>query len=80
VKSWIEPTTTGVTDALRAAVDGHPLIAEMLARRGFTDPERALAFLDPSRYRSAAPDDLPDMARAVSRLEIALAQELLVHC
>lgn len=75
MKTWIEPTTTGVTDALRAAVDGHPLIAETLARRGFTDPTRALAFLDPSRYRSTSPYDLPDMARAVSRLETALAQD-----
>src|SRR5690606_36153781 len=44
-----------ISDALREAVGGHPLVAELLARRGFAEPDAALAFLDPARYRPAPP-------------------------
>jgi single-stranded-DNA-specific exonuclease len=75
VKTWIEPVVTEVSPALRAAVGGHPLVAEMLARRGLADPPRALAFLEPARYVSASPFELPDMAQAVSRLVQAIASD-----
>ncbi|HOA25130.1 MAG TPA: single-stranded-DNA-specific exonuclease RecJ [Aggregatilineales bacterium] len=66
---WQLPSTDiRIDDALREAVGGHPLVAEILARRGLTDPARALAFLDPARYRPASPDDLPDLCAAAERL------------
>ena len=57
-----------ISDALREAVGGHPLVAELLARRGFAEPDAALAFLDPARYRPAPPDDLPGLCAAAERL------------
>ncbi|HLV44919.1 MAG TPA: hypothetical protein VKY39_08170, partial [Aggregatilineales bacterium] len=57
-----------VSDALREAVGGHPLVAELLVRRGFAEPDAALAFLDPARYQPAPPDDLPGLCAAAERL------------
>ncbi|HEB66251.1 MAG TPA: single-stranded-DNA-specific exonuclease RecJ [Chloroflexi bacterium] len=64
-----------VPEDLRRAVGGHPLVAELLYRRGITTPEAARAFLDPSAYRPASPLDLPDMARAVALLQEALGAQ-----
>jgi single-stranded-DNA-specific exonuclease len=72
--AWIEPQDIRVPEALRAAVGGHPLVAETLARRGLADVEAALAFLDPDRYEPAPATDLPNLARAVERLERAIRQ------
>ncbi len=72
MRPWLTPPPVTVPAALAAAVGGHPLVAEMLARRGFTDPAAALAFLDPARYTPAAASELPGMARAVTRLGRAL--------
>ena len=58
--------------ALRSAVGGHPLVAQVLARRGWTDPRAALAFLDPAHYSPAPPDDLPDLCAAAERLLAAV--------
>ena len=69
---WQEPTPVAVPDGLRSAVVGHPLVAELLARRGIQSPEAALAFLDPDRYIAAVPFDLPDMDRGVERLQQAM--------
>jgi single-stranded-DNA-specific exonuclease len=65
---WILPTEPVATDELRAAAGGHPLVAEILARRGYSDAESARAFLDPSCYRPATPSDLPDLDKAAGRL------------
>lgn len=72
MKEWIEPHDVCVPEALQAAVGGHPLVAETLVRRGLTDAEAAGAFLDPNRYSPAAPTDLPNVSRAVERLERAI--------
>jgi len=74
VKDWIEPQKVRVPDALRSAVGGHPLVAETLARRGFTDVETARAFLDPARYQPTPPAELPHLVRAAERLERAIRQ------
>jgi len=74
-KTWREPLEIAPSDALRAAVGGHPLVAATLERRAYTTPERALAFLDPALYTPASPYDLPDMDRAVARLEEAIARD-----
>ena len=72
MRPWLEPQPVTVPAALAAAVGGHPLVAETLARRGFTDPAAARAFLDPGRYTPAPASALPDMARAVTRLGRAI--------
>ncbi len=70
---WIDPEETSVPEALHQAVGGHPLVAAILARRGYADVESARAFLDPTCYTPASPFALPDMAEAVARLERAIA-------
>jgi len=71
---WIDPPAINVPKALRAAVGGHPLVAQTLARRGFTDVAAAKAFLDPDHYQPAPPSDLPNLDRAVERLEEAIGR------
>jgi single-stranded-DNA-specific exonuclease len=72
VPLWFEPPDITVSDDLRAAVGGHPLVAEMLARRGITSVGAARAFLDPACYTPAAGSELPGMDSAVRRLEVAI--------
>ena len=74
MREWIEPGTVATSRALAAAVGGHPLVAEALARRGITQPAQARAFLDPDHYIPSAPAALPGLSRAVTRLRRALAQ------
>ncbi len=74
MKAWNDPLPVEVPRALRAAVGGHPLIAETLVRRGITDSREARAFLDPSLYRPASPTQLHDLERAAGRLERAVEQ------
>ncbi len=69
---WLEPSPVEIPESLGAAVGGHPLVAEILARRGLTDPAAALAFLDPNRYTPAPPSALPDLERAAQTLYDAI--------
>jgi single-stranded-DNA-specific exonuclease len=69
---WLEPSPVIASDELRAAVGGHPLVAEILVRRGFTSPTSALAFLDPDRYSPSSPEALPDILIAAQRLRDAI--------
>ncbi|OQY21527.1 MAG: single-stranded-DNA-specific exonuclease RecJ [Anaerolineaceae bacterium 4572_32.2] len=74
MSDWIEPLAVKAPEALRIAVGGHPLVAETLARRGFTEVEAARAFLDPDLYQPAPPTDLPNIVTAAERLERAIRQ------
>lgn len=69
---WLEPSPVETPESLRAAVGGHPLVAEILARRGLSDPAAALGFLDPDRYAPAPPSELPDLDLAARTLYDAL--------
>jgi single-stranded-DNA-specific exonuclease len=57
---------------LAAALNLHPLVAEVLWQRGCHDEESARAFLDFTRYTPAPATLLPDMDRAVARLQAAI--------
>jgi single-stranded-DNA-specific exonuclease len=70
---WTEPVSIQVPESLRQAVGGHPLVAEILTRRGILTPEAAQAFLDPGRYTPAPPSALPDLLAAAEHLAEALA-------
>ncbi len=48
------------------------MVAEILARRGLTDPAAALGFLDPERYTPAPPSALPDLELAARALYDAI--------
>ena len=67
-RPWLPPSDILVPVTLAAAVGGHPLVAQTLARRGVTTPAAAVAFLDPNAYLPTPPEALPGMARAVNRL------------
>ena len=69
---WLLVERAGVPVALREAVGGHPLVARLLAQRGF-DPERARAYLDPDCYSPASPHDLRGLTTAVQLLGRAIA-------
>ncbi len=69
---WIHPRPVDVPQDLRAAVGGHPLLAETLVRRGFASVDGALRFLDPAAYEPADPHDLPDLSAAAERLRLAV--------
>jgi single-stranded-DNA-specific exonuclease len=72
MKTWIEPQPVEVLKDLQAAIGGHPLVGEVLTRRGFRDPQAAETFLDPDRYQPASPFDLAGTPAAVQRLEKAI--------
>jgi len=69
---WLEPHPLKVSESLRNAVGGHPLVAEILTRRGFDDVDAALSFLDPDHYRPASPTEIPDVDAAAHRLKEAV--------
>ena len=69
---WIEPASVLVGDELRSAIGGHPLVADILARRGLASPEAALTFIDPDRFLPSPPEELPDLPIAQERLRTAI--------
>ncbi len=69
---WQEPPAVDVPDSLRAAIGGHPLISEHLTRMGISSPTQARRFLSAADYQPASPSDLPDIDRAVNRLDRAI--------
>jgi single-stranded-DNA-specific exonuclease len=72
IKKWTTPSDVVTPPELAAGLDGHPLLPELLARRGITDLEAAQRFLDPDAYQPAPPHELPDMDKAVERIEQAI--------
>jgi single-stranded-DNA-specific exonuclease len=77
---WLEPPDLTIPAGLRKAVGGHPLVTEILARRGITDVETARAFLDPAHYTPSPPTDIPDLALTAELLidSIRRGQRILV--
>lgn len=72
IGKWLEPQEVTVQPSFAQAVGGHPLVAQILMRRGITSPQAARAFLNPTYYSPASPYDLPDMPKAVERLQRAI--------
>ncbi len=72
MRYWLDPQPVTVPADLRDFVGGHPLVAELLARRGITDVAAARAFLDPDAYNPSPPDAMPGMAEAVARVTAAI--------
>ncbi len=70
--TWIDPPETNLPADFREAVGGHPIIAQILSRRGITSPVAALAHMDPHRYTPASPEDFPGMQEACLRIEQAI--------
>lgn len=74
LRRWIEPDPVKVDAGLLAAAGGSSLVAQILTRRGFRDPNTALTFLNPNRYLPAAPELLPGITEACERIERAISQ------
>lgn len=72
MREWLDPKPVTVPDSLREAVGGHSLIAEHLIRKGITTPSDVTQFLSADAYSPASSDELPDMDRAVERLQKAV--------
>ena len=69
---WFDPPDVTPSLELQRVVGGYPIVAQILAQRGFAEIETALAFLDPEIYRPAPPTDLPDLEIAADRLRTAI--------
>ncbi len=66
---WIFPAfDIAVVQHLAQALRVHPLTANILASRGFTDPEQAQAFLNPPLSALHNPVEMAGMAEAADRL------------
>lgn len=67
--------------ALQQEFDLHPLTAQLLFQRGFTNFEELDAFLNPSLAKMYDPFLMKDMARAVHEVLLALdgGQRIIIH-
>ena len=68
---WQPPSEPNIPEEL-LNFTGDPLLAQLLAQRGLTSVDQARAFLDPTCYQPAPPETLPDMDKAVARLQQAI--------
>ncbi|MCD7846357.1 MAG: DHH family phosphoesterase, partial [Oscillospiraceae bacterium] len=76
-KVWNLPTPVAIPEGLTRA--GYaPLLAAVLAARGYTTAEEAAVLLDDGPWELGDPMLLPDMERAVRRLRLAQARGELV--
>ena len=72
---WEEVPVDDAQAAVTAAALGvPPVVARLLCQRGFTDPERAHAFLNPRIDQLHDPFLLLDMREAADRILAAIAQ------
>lgn len=72
VPQWTNPPAVEIPDELRQAIGGPSLLLETLVRRGFSDPVRARAFLDPNTYTNTPATSLPDLAKGAQRITSAI--------
>ncbi len=77
---WHLPTaqaeTTRVT--LIETLGVSPLIAQLLAQRGYSTPSAASAYLSPDHYPPAPPEALPDLVLAADHLRTAIATDTTI--
>jgi single-stranded-DNA-specific exonuclease len=78
-RHWhIKKVDIRAAEKLARSLEMPPVLAEMLVRRGFEDPDNAHSFLYPSLGDLPNPSLLPDMDPAVDRLIRALNQKELI--
>lgn len=81
-KVWrLQPQRPDVRDVLSRALGVSPILAQLLANRGIVDPTEAWAFLRPSLDSLADPFLIPDIERAVERVQRAIKdrEPIVVH-
>lgn len=72
VSQWKEPKPVEIPASLRQEIAGPELLLQTLVRRGYSDPAKAKAFLNPNEYAPASALELPGMETAITRLHKAL--------
>jgi single-stranded-DNA-specific exonuclease len=72
LQRWSIRERVAVPQPIQQWVGGHPLVAETLLRRGFTDEKSIQAFLKADFYQPAGACELPGMASAADRIWRAL--------
>lgn len=72
---WRDPVEP---NALSPLPDLHPLVGQMLARRGISTPEAVQSFLNPDFYAPSPASALPDMDAAVERIAAAIRTKELI--
>lgn len=60
------------------AIGGHPLVAQTLFARGYTDSQQALAFMHADLYQPASAWDFPDMEKAVNLILAAIKNQQII--
>lgn len=73
LRRWVEPKPVEVNREFQAGIGGHPLVSQILVRRGLGKLTSAQAFLDPGSYRPSPAETLPGLLDACRRIEQALA-------
>jgi single-stranded-DNA-specific exonuclease len=69
---WQEPTEQPIPEELASFTSHSPLLAPLLVSRGITTVDQARAFMDPTAYIPAPASVIPDMDRAVNRIQQAV--------
>lgn len=72
---WQGPSSLQYSSELLNLVGDNPIVAQALVQRGFSSPEKALPFLDPAKYKPSHPTDLPDLEKAVARVQLAMRRK-----
>jgi single-stranded-DNA-specific exonuclease len=72
-RQWQEAKPVEAPKPLADLVGGHALVAQHLARKGITSVAAAQRFLYVDRYSPSPSTELPDIDRAVDRLERAIS-------
>jgi single-stranded-DNA-specific exonuclease len=70
--SWNEPVAVEIPAGFRDSIGGHPLLSEVLWRRGFQDPLAVEGWFHASSSNRSDAFDLPDLGKAVERLKSAI--------
>jgi single-stranded-DNA-specific exonuclease len=77
-KKWLEPHKDQLPEGYRAAIGGHPLVAQILFDRGLESVDAAYAFLNPEAFASVSPGDIPGINEAAKRLERAIQNSEMI--
>ncbi|HTX79603.1 MAG TPA: DHH family phosphoesterase, partial [Longilinea sp.] len=72
---WVEPQPVQVPQEISDLAGDQPILASALVRRGYTERQRALAFLDARQYTPTASHELTGMEIAIDRLQRAIQRE-----
>lgn len=67
-REWVFQHPVSIPPDLREVIPNAELVLQTLVRRGFTNPEEILKYIDHTRFTPAPPYDLPDMEKGVQRI------------